>query len=155
MICNSMEATWQIFNCPITANKPAIMHLPIHLENQQQITFDPNDASNIQHALQCHQETPLTQYFIANQHSLKHVQYFTKTFWNNLYGRISNGFCKPIFHNLHPALDIYILYIPLMKNYSVYNYFSYIPRDINHGNTFVLFIVSNIPPTKQHVLLSI
>jgi len=31
---SSMEATWRILDYPIMGNKPAIMRLPIHLENQ-------------------------------------------------------------------------------------------------------------------------
>jgi len=85
---SSMEATWRILDYPIMGNKPAIMRLPIHLENQQQITCNSHNRTNVEEALQWYHETPLTQYFIANQHYPEAHNIFYKNFpekfaWKN------------------------------------------------------------------------
>jgi len=154
---NDMTVLWKqhyiFFNFTITANKPAIMQLPIHLENQQRNTFDPNDASNDQQALQCHQETPLTQYFVANDFPEAHAifyKHFPEQFvW------MKNGLSEGRYLNLHLLLVACILYIPLMKNYSAYACSLYILRDTNHGKMFVPLTIWDTPIVKQHVLLSI
>jgi hypothetical protein len=63
----SMEAMWRILQFPSVQVKPAITRLPIHLENQQRVLYNPNNRTEAQEALDKAQFTMLTQYFKANQ----------------------------------------------------------------------------------------
>ena len=63
---SSMEALWRIFQFPTVAVKPAIMRLPIHLENQQRILYDPTNPVQAQQALENGKRTMLTEFFQPN-----------------------------------------------------------------------------------------
>ena len=63
---SSMEASWRIFQFPTVAVKPAIICLPIHLENQQCILYDPTNPVQAQQALENGKRTMLTEFFQAN-----------------------------------------------------------------------------------------
>ena len=67
----SMEASWRIFQFPTVAVKPAITHLPIHLENQQRILYDPTNPVRAQQALENGKRTMLTEFFQANVEHLE------------------------------------------------------------------------------------
>ena len=60
----SSEATWHIMGFNISANKPAVMPLRIHLKEQQQVVFDINTEME---ALENQRETELTAFFKFNQ----------------------------------------------------------------------------------------
>ena len=63
---SSMEASFRELQFPQIENKPAILRLPIHLENEQRITYDPSNPEQVQQALQHGHKTMLTAYFEAN-----------------------------------------------------------------------------------------
>ena len=63
---STMEASWRIFQFPTVAVKPAIIRLPIHLENQQRILYDPTNPVQAQQTLENGKRTMLTEFFQAN-----------------------------------------------------------------------------------------
>lgn len=63
---SSMEASWKILEFPIVEVVPAIVRLPLHLEDQQIIFFNPTTAQHVEDSLLCNQKTMLTAYFQAN-----------------------------------------------------------------------------------------
>ena len=63
---SSMEASWRIFQFPTVAVKPAIIRLPIHLENQQRILYDPTNPVQAQQALENGKRTMLSEFFQTN-----------------------------------------------------------------------------------------
>ena len=63
---SSMEAAWRIFNYEICKVKPAVVRLPVHLPDQQTITYIPNNAQDAAEALIRGEKTKLTEYFTAN-----------------------------------------------------------------------------------------
>ena len=61
-----MLAPWRIFQFPTVAVKPVIIRLPIHLENQQRILYDPTNPGQAQQALENGKRTMLIEFFQAN-----------------------------------------------------------------------------------------
>ena len=60
----SSEATWHIMGFHISANKPAVMAMRVHLKEQQQVVFDINTETEV---LEKQRETELTAFFTYNQ----------------------------------------------------------------------------------------
>ena len=63
----SSEATWHLLSFPITDRFPAVMALRVHLEEQQQVVFDPDQEIE---ALENQRQTELTAYFDFNSQCL-------------------------------------------------------------------------------------
>jgi hypothetical protein len=80
----SMEAIWRIHEFQTVEVKPSIMRLPVHLDSQQRVLFDPNDLELAQEALENAECTPLTHYFKANIKIPKHKTFCIKNFQNFL-----------------------------------------------------------------------
>ena len=59
----SSEATWHLLAFPITDRYPAVTALRVHLEDQQQIVFDPDQEID---ALENQRQTELTAFFAFN-----------------------------------------------------------------------------------------
>ena len=59
------EAVWRIFGFPTQDRSPAVDPLPVHLPNEQYVTFDPADP---QKALDSATKTKLTAYFEQNRY---------------------------------------------------------------------------------------
>ncbi|KAJ9568236.1 LOW QUALITY PROTEIN: hypothetical protein OSB04_004202 [Centaurea solstitialis] len=61
------EGAWRIFRFPLGEIKPAVIHLPLHLENYQPLTFKKRDRlSNILNN-PTQRKTMLTEFFTENQ----------------------------------------------------------------------------------------
>ena len=63
----SAESCWHIFEFPMHAQKPTVYRLPVHLEDQQLVYYNPDD--NVDDVLErgASKETPLTAWFKINQ----------------------------------------------------------------------------------------
>ncbi|GKB09795.1 ATP-dependent DNA helicase PIF1-like protein [Tanacetum coccineum] len=61
------EAAWRIFRFPLSEIKPAVIHLQLHLENHQPLTFKKKDklANVLQNPIQ--RITMLTEFFSMNR----------------------------------------------------------------------------------------
>ncbi|XP_027076803.1 uncharacterized protein [Coffea arabica] len=61
------EATWRIYRFPTSEIKPAVIHLQLHLENQQPMSFKKNtDLPNVVNNGQL-RKTMLTEFFYVNR----------------------------------------------------------------------------------------
>ena len=58
------EATWRIFEFPMSIRYPAIKRLPVHLEKEQPVFF--NEDASIVEALERSEITELTAFFKYN-----------------------------------------------------------------------------------------
>ena len=63
----SSEAVWHILGFPITDRYPSVLALRVHLEEQQQIVFDPDQEME---ALENQRQTELTAFFAFNSQCL-------------------------------------------------------------------------------------
>ena len=63
----SSEATWHLLCFPITDKFPVVIALRVHLEDQQQIVFDPDQEME---ALENQRQTELTAFFAFNSQCL-------------------------------------------------------------------------------------
>ena len=63
----SAESCWHIFEFPMHAQKPTVYRLPVHLEDQQLIYYNPGDNVNDVLERAATKETPLTAWFKINQ----------------------------------------------------------------------------------------
>jgi hypothetical protein len=61
------EAHHRIYGFEMHEELPNVVRLPIHLENEQQMFFDPENQRNMERALQRSKNTLLLQYFKHNQ----------------------------------------------------------------------------------------
>ena len=65
---SACEAAWRLFMFPMHEEDPNIVHLQVHLPNQQLITWNEDNAPNVQTVVeeQGNKDTKLTAYFKAN-----------------------------------------------------------------------------------------
>ncbi len=70
---SAIEACWRIFEFNMHAEQPPVYRLPVHLENQQTVVFDPETVTADQ--LVNPKDTHLTGWFKANQQSETAHQY--------------------------------------------------------------------------------
>ena len=61
---SSIEACWRLLGHDVHEQWPPVMRLPVHLENQQEVEYEP-DNENIAQVLQRAGRTPLTAWFDA------------------------------------------------------------------------------------------
>lgn len=61
---SSCEALWRIFKFPLHARSPAVIRLPVHLEDHQQIRYHENDALDV--AVEQAKDTQLMAWFKLN-----------------------------------------------------------------------------------------
>jgi len=72
---SSMEATWRILNFPVTFNRPSIECLPIHLEDQHRIVYNPSlPHEALQNIVEASRKTKLTAYFQANAGNVENAR---------------------------------------------------------------------------------
>ena len=62
----SAESCWHIFEFPMHSQKPAVYRLPVHLEDQQLVYYNPGDNINDVLERAATKETPLTAWFKIN-----------------------------------------------------------------------------------------
>ena len=63
----SVESCWHIFEFSMHAEHPTVYRLPVHLEDQQLVYFNPDDNINDVLERGALKETPLTAWFKVNQ----------------------------------------------------------------------------------------
>ena len=63
----SVESCWHIFEFPMHAEKPAVYRLPVHLEGQQLVYYNPDDNPGDVVERGATKETHLTAWFKINQ----------------------------------------------------------------------------------------
>ena len=66
--CGSSEAAWHLFSFKITERSPSVTRLRVHLEEGQNVQFDPDSE---QQALENQRDTELTAFFDFNALSLE------------------------------------------------------------------------------------
>lgn len=64
---SAAEAAWRIFEFEIHGQYPSVMRLPIHLEDDQSFTFNPDDDTEIVLNQGRQTETALTAFFASNK----------------------------------------------------------------------------------------
>jgi hypothetical protein len=67
------EAAWRIFEYPLTEKSHAIYRLAVHVENGQNIVYEPGKESE---AIESRKETTLTAWFNLNKNDLNAHKYF-------------------------------------------------------------------------------
>ena len=63
----SVESCWHMFEFPMHALKPTVYRLPVHLEDQQLVYYNPDDNPNEVLERGANKETQLTAWFKINQ----------------------------------------------------------------------------------------
>ena len=63
----SVESCWHIFEFAMHAESPTVYRLPVHLEDQQMVYFNPDDNINDVLERGATKDTPLTAWFKINQ----------------------------------------------------------------------------------------
>ena len=63
----SVESCWHIFEFAMHAEAPTVYRLPVHLEDQQMVYFNPDDNINDVLERGATKDTPLTSWFKINQ----------------------------------------------------------------------------------------
>lgn len=61
------EAMWRIFGCPLCANDPSVLQLPLHLPNMHRVAFNEQAHLTDVVASEKASKSMLTEYFKANQ----------------------------------------------------------------------------------------
>ena len=62
----SVESCWHIFEFAMHAESPTVYRLPVHLEDQQTVYFNPDDNINDVLERDATKDTPLTAWFKIN-----------------------------------------------------------------------------------------
>jgi len=62
-----VEACWHLFEFPMHQELPSVYHLPVHLQNEQQVYFQDNDDPQDVLDRSSAKKTHLTEWFKANQ----------------------------------------------------------------------------------------
>jgi len=63
----SVESCWHMFEFAVHVEHPTVYRLPVHLEDQQLVYFNPDDNINDVLERGALKETPLTVWFKVNQ----------------------------------------------------------------------------------------
>jgi len=84
---SSMEASWRILQFNIVQTKPSIIRLPVHLEREQYVIYNPHNQTQTKKALKDAECTKLIGYFKANVEfenaRTVHYKHFPEFFvWN-------------------------------------------------------------------------
>ena len=105
------EAAWRIFEFPIHHREPVVEKLVIHLENMNQVLFQPSDnlsciAENSNFARTMFTEWMQANYMYKDARCLTYSEFPTKWVWHNqdkLWTRRKKGHCIGRIAYVHPS----------------------------------------------------
>ena len=109
---SSCEALWHMYMFAMQEHDPTIIHLQVHLPNQQPITFDPNTVNQEGVQRQGNKATTLTAWFKYNAQNVDHCHLLYQDFpsemvWNKNLGkwtvRQGDTFAIGRMYHAHPS----------------------------------------------------